>query len=166
MRHGFFADMGVFTLRTRDNVRFFPDTKCIKWMLECRAISAVPFEQWCLLDSRTIKVLNKSDTFVRILAVGQALWFCINITARGTQRLAVTTLKVTTIGLIVDSVLVYYVWKDKPSNVELSIIIELEMTLDELLLLEEDEESRSRPYFRTPLDFTSRKVWSFYLIYH
>lgn len=166
MRHGFFADMGGFTLQTRDNIRFFLDTKCIIWMLERRAISLGQFEQWFLLDKRIIEDLNKSDTFVRVLAVCQALWFCINITARGLQGLAVTTLEVTTIGLIVDSVLVYYVWKDKPHDVGSSITIELDLTIDELLLLEEDEELRNRPYFRTPLDFTSREVWAFNLFYH
>ena len=82
------------------------------------------------------------------------------------QGLAVTTLEVTTIGIIVDSVLVYYFWKDKPADVESTEVVEIQMTLHEMLQLEEDERVRTQPYFRTPFDSTSREIWSFNLIYH
>lgn len=116
LKHAFFADMGGFVLRTSDDVRFFLDVKQILWLLKHQAISTAKFEKRFLLDSKTIDDRNKSDTFVRVIAVGQALWFCINIIARCVQGLAVTTLEINTIGIVVDSILIYFVWKDKPEE--------------------------------------------------
>lgn len=166
LKHAFFADMGGFMLRTSDGVKFFLDTRHIHWMLEHKVFSMEEFERSFMIDGKAIDDRNKSDIFVRVLAVGQALWFCVDIIARGLQGLAVTTLEVTTIGIIVDSILVYYFWKDKPADVEYSEIVDIGMTLDEMISLEQDGRARSQPWFRTPLDFTSREIWSFNLIYH
>ncbi|PQE27611.1 Major facilitator superfamily domain general substrate transporter protein [Rutstroemia sp. NJR-2017a BBW] len=166
IKHAFFADMGGFVLRTSDNVQFFLDTKHILWLLKHQVISTAEFEKSFLLETKAIDDRNKSDTFVRVIAVGQALWFCVNIITRGVQGLAVTTLEITTIGIIIDSIVVYYIWKDKPADVESIEIVDINLTLNEMLLLEEDEAARARPWFRTPLDFASREIWSFNLIYH
>lgn len=166
LKHAFFANMGGFVLRTSDDVRFFLDVQQIQWLLRRQAISTAQFEKSFLLDSKTIDDRNKSDTLIRVIAVGQALWFCINIIARAVQGLAVTTLEITVIGIIVDSILIYYFWKDKPADVESIEVVDINITLGQLILLEEDEAARTRPYFRTPLDFVSRSIWSFNLIYH
>jgi hypothetical protein len=166
MKHASFADMGGFSLRTSDGVRFFLDTKHILWLLKHEVISTAQFNEGFLLDSKIIDDRNKSDTFVRVIAVGQALWFCINIIARGVQDLAVTTLEITTVEIVIVCILVYYIWKDKPANVGYSEVVDINLTLSEMLLLEEDREARTRPYFRTPLDFASRELWSFNLMYN
>ena len=158
--------MGGFVLRTSDDVRFFLDTKHVLWLLEHHVISTAEFETWFILESKTIDDRNKSDIFMRLIAVAQAIWFCVNIIARGVQGLAVMTLEVATVGIVIDSILVYYFWKDKPAGIESVEVIEVKMTLNEIILLEEDEVARTRPYFRTPLDFVSREIWSFNLIYH
>ena len=165
LKCAFFADMGGFMLQTSDNVSFFLDTKQILWLVEHHVISTAQFETSFLLDSRTIDDRNKSDLTIRVIAVGQALWFCINIVARGIQGLAVTTLEINTIGIVIDSILVYYFWKDKPAGVESTEVVKISMTLSEMILLEEDEEARSRSYFRTPLDFATREPWNFGLLY-
>ncbi|KAF2231874.1 hypothetical protein EV356DRAFT_535048 [Viridothelium virens] len=102
LKHAFFADMGGYMLQTSDDVKFFLNAKHIIWLLEHGAISTAQFEERILLDSKTIDDRNKSDIFTRVFAVSQALWFCVNIIARGAQGLAVTTLEVTTVGIIVD----------------------------------------------------------------
>lgn len=131
--------MGGFVLRTSDDVSFFLNTKHILWLLEHHVISPAQFETSFLLDSKTIDDRKKSDTFVRIIAVAQALWFCVNIVARGVQGLAVTTLEITTVGIIVDSILVYYFWKDKLASVESTKVVKINITLSEMILLEGDE---------------------------
>ncbi|KAL9091942.1 MAG: hypothetical protein Q9165_004694 [Trypethelium subeluteriae] len=166
LKHAFFADMGGFMLQTSDDVRFFLNAKHIIWLLEHRAISTAQFEEKILLDPKTIDDRNKSDIFTRIFAVSQALWFCINIIARGAQGLAVTTLEITTIGIIVVSIVVYYFRTDKPADVESVETVSIDMTLNELITLEEDANARTRSHSRTPLDFASRKIWSFGLSYH
>ena len=108
LKHAFFADMGGFILRTSDDVSFFLDTKQILWLLEHNVISTAQFETSFLLDSKVIDDRNKSDLPVRVIAVGQALWFCVNVVARGIQGLAVTTLEVNTVGIVIDSIFVYY----------------------------------------------------------
>jgi hypothetical protein len=166
MKHAFFADMGGFTLRTSDDIRFFLDTKHILWLLKHQVITTAQFNKSFLLESKTIDDRNKSDTFVRVIAVFQSLWFCINIIARGVQGLAVTTLEISTVGIIIVSILVYYIWKDKPADVQSTEVVDIDLTLSEVILLEEDAVARARPYFRTPLDFASRDIWSFNLMYN
>lgn len=166
LKYAFFADMGGFALRTSDGISFFLDAKQIFWLLERKIILPSQFENSFLLESKIIDDRNKSDIVVRVLAVGQALWFCVNIIARGAQGLHITTLEITTIGIIVDSLLVYYFWKEKPAGVTSMDIIDISMTLNEIILLEENEAARTYPYFRTPLDFASRDISAFNLIYH
>jgi hypothetical protein len=143
LKHAFFADMGGFVLRTSDDVRFFLDTKHILWLLEHQAISTAQFNKSFLLESKTIDDRNKSDTFVRVIAVGQALWFCINIIARGVQGLAVTTLEISTVGIIIVSILVYYIWKEKPADVQSTEVVDINLTFSEMILLEEDRAART-----------------------
>lgn len=166
IRHAFFADMGGFSLRTTDNVQFFLDTKQILWLVKHKVVSEIEFEDKFLLDSRKIDDRDKRDGFIRFIAVFQATWFCVNLIARGVQRLPVTTLETTTVGMIMDSIILYYIWKDKPADVELTEVIDSDLNLETILSLEEDSAARMRPYFRTPLDFISRDVWSFNLIYN
>ena len=165
LKHAFFADMGGFILQTSDDVSFFLDTKQILWLLKHHVISTTQFETSFLLDSKTINDRNKSDLSVRVIAISQALWFCVNVAARGIQGLAVTTLEINTIGIVVDSILVYYFWKNKPADVESTEVVKINITLSEMILLEEDEAARTRPYFRTPLDFAAREPWHFGLLY-
>jgi hypothetical protein len=160
LKHAFFADMGGFMLRTSDDVQFFLDTKHLHWMLENKVIPMAEFEHRFLLDPKAIDDRNKSDIFIRVIAVGQALWFCVSIIARGVQQLPVTTLEITAIGIIVDSILVYYFWKDKPADVESTEVVDIGMTLKDMIMFEKDEDARSKPYCRTPLDFTSRESWA------
>ena len=103
--------------------------------------------------------------FLRVLAVGQALWFCIDVAARGAQNLAITTLEITTIGIIVDSILIYYIWKDKPADVMSIEEVRISMTLNDMMLLEEDDAARARLSFHSPLDSISRQTWSVNLAY-
>ena len=142
--HAFFVDMGGLVLRTSDGVTFFLNTKHISWLLKHQVISTAQFEKSFLLDSKTIDDRNKSDTFLRLIAVGQALWFCVNIIARGVQGFAVTTLEMITSGIIVDSILVYYVWKEKPADVMSMEEVNIRTTLNEMIQLEEDEAARTR----------------------
>ena len=129
--------------QTSDDVSFFLDTKQIMWLLEHHVISTAQFETSFLLDSKTINDWNKSDLSVRVIAIGQALWFCVNVIARGIQGLAVTTLEINTIGIVIDSILVYYFWKNKPTDVGSTEVVKITMTLIEMILLEEDEAART-----------------------
>jgi hypothetical protein len=167
IKHAFFADMGGFALRSRDDVQFFLNAKHILWLQQHNVMSTSAFEKHFMLSKKFIEDRNKVDTFMRGLALAQAAWFCVNVIARGVQGLAVTTLEVTTIGIITNSVLVYYFWKDKPADVESPEIVTVDLTVSELVHLEEDESARGRPHQRTPLDFHDVDgVWSFNLIYH
>lgn len=166
IRHAFFADMGGFSLRTNDNIQFFLNTKHILWLVKHKVISSNEFEDKFLLDIKTIDDRNKSNSFIRVVAVFQAIWFCINLIARGAQHLSVTTLEITTVGMIIDSVILYYIWKDKPADIELTEIINTHLNLETILSLEEDSAARTRPYLRSPLGFASHDVSTFNLIYH
>jgi hypothetical protein len=165
MRHAFFANMGGFAMRTTDGATFFLDAPQILWLLSHRVVSMTQFEHQFLLDKRTIDDRNKTDGFVRVIAVAQALWFCVDIVGRAAQGLAVTTLEITVIGIVINSVVVYYFWKDKPADVQSIEIVDISHTLEALLDLEEDQDLRSRRFFRTPLEYVSNDPWWCGLIY-
>ncbi|KAI8297009.1 hypothetical protein K4K61_000375 [Colletotrichum sp. SAR11_59] len=165
LRHGFFANMGGFALKTSDDTCFFLDAAQIAWLLEREAISRARFDERFLLDAQAIEDRNKSDLFIRVVAVAQALWFCVNMVARAAQGLAVSTLEITTVGIIIDSVLVYWVWREKPADVQWVEYVHVDMTLNELVALEPGQAARELGYI-TPLDFASREIWSATLIYN
>ena len=152
-------------MRTADDKRYFLDAPQILWLLQHKVVTIEQFEQLFLLDRKTIDDRNKTDGFVRVLAVAQALWFCVDVVARAAQGLAVTMLEITVIGIVVNSVAVYYFWKEKPADVWSVDIIDVPLTVNQLLQLEEDEEVRGQRFYRSPLEFVGASPWWAGLIY-
>ena len=113
------------------------------------------------LDKREIADKDKADTLLRGLTLLQVLWFIINTSARVAQPLSITCAELTTAAFIVHTVGTSLCWIKKPADVMTPEIIEVNVSVAEIRL--RANIPAGQDYLRTPLDFISRKEWSWSL---
>ncbi|KIX08317.1 uncharacterized protein Z518_02973 [Rhinocladiella mackenziei CBS 650.93] len=149
--HAFYADMGGFILQTRDWKPFPVDAKQLFYLIE-RGYVRYPEINKAMIDDK-----NKSDGLARFITSCQIIWFTLNVIARPTQNLAVTTIEITTIGFIFCTLGINFCWRNKPMDVSTAIVLNTDHTIHHILQSAEDV--ASQPYRLTPLDFVSREEW-------
>jgi hypothetical protein len=95
------------------------------------------------------------------ITVVQILWFTLNTLGRAIQRLAITTLELTTLGFIVCTLGTYCLWAHKPLDVRSHIYLKPGITMANILEehWRESPESVQEHFFHTPLDFVGRDDW-------
>ena len=155
LTHAFFADMGGFILTTPGWKPFPIDAKQLHYLV---TKGHVPYPIPKLIDKRKIADRNKSEGLVRIIAVGQTLWFILNCIGRKVQNLDLTTLELTTLGLIVPTLGTFFFWYHKPCDVSTAIEMSVDTSIEEILV--EAGDRAKHGYTKTPLDFVSRNEWS------
>ncbi|PQE23431.1 Major facilitator superfamily domain general substrate transporter protein [Rutstroemia sp. NJR-2017a BBW] len=142
--------MGGFVIRIRDGVTWPLDANEILYLIDEGWIKEPVISTQLVLDKGDIDDRNKQNTLVRIYAVVQILWFLINCIARGFQRLAITTLELTTIGFIITTISVSLLWLNKPTDIETRRIIDIDVTIPEIYA----RAGRGHiDWYDTPLDF-------------
>ncbi len=109
------------------------------------------------ISKKAIKDKNKIDGLLRIITLGQIFWFIINTVARAVQGLEVTLGELTTAAFIVFSVGTVACWIHKQADAVTPEPIFANVTLAEILVNAGNEARQT--YYRTPLDFVSRKEW-------
>jgi hypothetical protein len=145
MRHAFFADMGGFVLQSPDVPSFPVDSEQLAYLVEKNYL------KYPDIDEETIGDRNKADGFARLVTSAQITWFFIQCLARWEQRLALSTLEITTFATILATLNSLFFWYHKPLDVETPIILQTESRIADILI---DAGDRARePYSRTPLDF-------------
>ena len=145
MRHAFFADMGGFMLQSPDVPSFPVDSEQLAYLVEKNYL------QHPAIDEETIGDRNKADGFARLVTSVQITWFFIQCLMRWQQRLALSTLEITTFATILATLNSLFFWYRKPLDVETPIILPMESRIADVLI---DAGDRARkPYSRTPLDF-------------
>ncbi|KAJ5323035.1 hypothetical protein N7452_011324 [Penicillium brevicompactum] len=152
MRHGFYADMGGYVLKPKDSVEFPINAKQLHYLIEKGYVKDLKNDELLIKDK------NKVDAMLRFITLCQSLWFIISICGRAWLQLAITTGELTTAAFIVCSVATTICWWHKPADVQTYEIIEMTETLQQILA-EAGDQARV-PYQYTPLDFISRKEWS------
>lgn len=155
MSHAFFADMGGLVLHTKDWTPFPIDAKQLHYLVMEGYVAFPSF------DKKKISDKNKVDGLLRLLTLLQILWFVINMAGRFAQGLDNTCGELTTAAFIVCSTGTMFCWNHKPADVATAEKIKTEATMAEILLNAGD--AARTPYSRTPLDFVSRKEWSWSL---
>jgi len=155
MNHAFFADMGGFVLHPRDWTPFPIDAKQLHYLV---VKGYLPYPA---INKRVIADRNKIDGLVRFITVGQTLWFIANCITRSIQHLAITTLELTTVAFIFCTLGTSFCWAHKPADVDRAIILETNCSIADIL--REAGDCAREPYRNTPLDFVSRKEWSWSL---
>ncbi|KAF8865198.1 hypothetical protein BDZ45DRAFT_668641 [Acephala macrosclerotiorum] len=151
MRHAFYADMGGFVVRTSDGVTWPLDANQLHYLIAQGWIKKPVLTTNIILKKSDIDDRNKQNALVRAFSIAQILWFLVSCIARACQRLAVTTLELTTIGFIATTICVSMFWFHKPADVETQQTIEIEASVLEL------HAGLDPTYFwyDTPLDFLS-----------
>ncbi|OAP62704.1 hypothetical protein AYL99_01931 [Fonsecaea erecta] len=151
IKQGFYADMGGFVLKPRGWKEFPVNAKQLLYLIE-RGHIRYPETRVSQINDR-----NKSDSLARFVTACQIIWFVLNVIARPTQKLAVTTIEITTIASIVCTLGVNFCWRHKPMDVGTAIVLETDRSMYDIL--EDAGDLCSEPYKTTPLDFLSREEW-------
>lgn len=155
MNHAFFADMGGFVLKPPDWVPFPLNAKQMHYLV-VRGHLGYP-----TLTRAEIKDKNKVDGLLRLITVAQTLWFVLNCVARAGQHLDLTTFELTTVGFIFCTLGTHLCWAHKPADVQVPVILHSKTSLKQILIEAGDDADGG--YSQTPLDFISRKEWSWSL---
>ncbi|KAF5375810.1 hypothetical protein D9757_011171 [Collybiopsis confluens] len=82
---------------------------------------------------------NKSDSFAKLIAVGQTAWFVVQLCARWATNLPVTELEIMTLAFAVMNVAIYLFWWNKPLGVGFPIRIQRDAP-DQSVLEDPDED--------------------------
>ncbi|KAJ7148488.1 hypothetical protein C8R43DRAFT_889063 [Mycena crocata] len=112
--HGFFISMGGFVSRLGHNpvvVQKQFDT-VPEYLADMRAVGEAE-----IMDK------SKGDGLSKAVALIQGLWFTIQCLARVQQRLPVCELEITTLAFAVVNTVIYWLWREKPLDVQVPILI-------------------------------------------
>jgi len=116
--HGFFLQMGGFVLRESGK-----PNRVLGWKELVEYYKTGRIDLSDVTEAR-IKDHSKADGFAKALALLQILWFIIQCIARvSDKRLVLTKLELATAALAVLSLVMYFLWWNKPFNAEIPIIV-------------------------------------------
>ncbi|PWY85100.1 hypothetical protein BO83DRAFT_442474 [Aspergillus eucalypticola CBS 122712] len=133
-----------------EDIYYLTATEALKIM--CSTNTTIPGLEDISVEE--IKDRSKTDSFMRILAIGQILWVIIQIISRATYGLAVTQLEVTVVAFAVCAVGIHIMNNGKPKGVNLPIVFNYYGTREEL-----KEELATA---QLPIPDDSHKKWKFY----
>ncbi len=151
MKHAFYADSGGFFLRTPDFKPIPIDAKQLLYLINHKYVD------YPTLSEQDIDDKNKVDILLRLISVGQVVWFSVTVIARGAQGLVITGMELTTAAFILCSLGTTYCWWNKGADVAVPGMLNTTTTM--VKILKEGGEAAAGPYHRTPLDFISREEW-------
>ncbi|EPS39462.1 hypothetical protein H072_6766 [Dactylellina haptotyla CBS 200.50] len=158
LRHSFFANMGGFHIKFRDWDSFPITGRQICYLIENGHINLPQ------ITEQDIKDKSKADGLAKLIVLIQVAWFVIQVVARAIQHLPITTIELTTIGLVIYTAATYMQWLKKPLDIDRPIILHAECTIEEIW-----EKWEKAPPGRnavenwkyTPLDFIEKHSPSF-----
>lgn len=146
IRHGFYANMGGFHLKTAGATRTFPvNANQIYYLVDKHYI------KYPTLTGKEVWDKSKADGFQKTFTCMQTGWYIVQCLGRVSQKLAITTLELTTLSYVFCTLFMYIQWANKPLDVESPTILVSEATIEQILI--EAGEEASKLYHLTPLDF-------------
>ncbi|KUJ16975.1 uncharacterized protein LY89DRAFT_585846 [Mollisia scopiformis] len=126
--HIYLANMGGFAISFPSST--MADSKATErdiWILDASQlllalklgiIAELPYVSEDELNDR-----SKSDVFVKLIAVGQIIWFLIQLVSRLARRIATSQLEIMTLAFAACTVVTYALLLDKPKDVQTTITI-------------------------------------------
>ena len=148
MSHAFFADMGGFVLCPPDSSPFPVAAEQIAYLVKKQHLKYpdIPVD--------TIWDRNKADGLARLTTCFQITWFSLQCLARWQQRLAITSLEITSFASVVATVNSFFFWYRKPLDPRTPVRLQTEVSMSEILRTAEAAGYRTtREGSKTPLDF-------------
>ncbi|KUJ06827.1 uncharacterized protein LY89DRAFT_661410 [Mollisia scopiformis] len=159
--HGFYADMGGFVLKARqqrngENVPapIFLNCESLQFAFigdgNRSLIEKIPH-----ISKKDIQDKSKGDFFVKATAVVQVCWMVVQTIVRGAKGLAVSQLEIAVLAYSACTVITYYLYLDKPQNVQVPTYVLLKKELGGEKLTPEHQEAirdcRPRSWFTVSL---------------
>jgi len=117
--HSYFLIMGGFTLYEHG------DPLRILEVDDLERLSSSGKVEWPTITEKEIKDKSKGDYLSKGIVVVQTTWFIIQCIVRGANGLAVTELEVATLAFAALTGIIYYLWWNKPLDVECSIPVHM-----------------------------------------
>ncbi|KAH0542265.1 hypothetical protein FGG08_003292 [Glutinoglossum americanum] len=145
IRHGFYANMGGIRLKAPDFPPFPITARHLHYLVD-QGYTTFP-----KISMEEVWDKSKADLFTKTLVCVQICWQVMQVVARFVQNLPVTSLELTTLSYVVCALAMYFMWLDKPLDVETPTIIEIETTIKDILV--RAGPAAAQPYEQSPLDF-------------
>ena len=101
---------------------------------------------------------SKADMFAKSVASFQAVWLVAQVISRGIQQLPITLLELSTVALVSCTGAAVYFWFSKPLNVDTPTIINLNVSITEILF--HAGRGPKAVWRETPLDFIEPDVYT------
>ena len=149
MKHAFFADMGGFWLTTADDVSWPLDATQLHYLIAEGWLNRQTVVKQVMLGKDVIEDKNKVNSFLRLVTIAQTLWFVSNCLARKCQGLTITTIELTTLGLIPTTVALMVWWWEKPADVDRPEYLKTAATVEDI----HARAGFTTKWYDTPLDF-------------
>lgn len=153
MRHGFFADMGGFELRSADFAPFRITSRHLYYLVSKRYI------RYPEISLEDIRDKSKQDNIAKLIATLQVSYLILQCIGRAVQHLAITTLELFCLAIVVTSIPTTWCWMHKPNDIGCPIVISTDVSIKQVI--EDAGERAQAPYQQTPLDFVDdlRPSW-------
>ncbi|KAL9618505.1 MAG: hypothetical protein Q9160_006761 [Pyrenula sp. 1 TL-2023] len=153
VRHGFFADMGGFELRSADFVPFRITSRHLYYLVSKGYI------QYPNISLDDIRDKSKQDNIAKVIATLQVSYLILQCIGRAVQHLAITTLELFCLAIVVTSIPTTWCWLHKPNDIGCPIVISTDVSIKQVI--EDAGERAQAPYQQTPLDFVDdlRPSW-------
>ena len=143
IRHGFYANMGGLILEPRDSEPFPINARQLHYLVT-RGYIHYPV----IPDNET----STSGNTLKALVCIQVAWFLMQLIARVSESLTLTTLELTTIPYVLCTLATGYLWLHKPIVSQKNpTTLFSQMSIGEILI--SAGSAASKPYSQTPLDF-------------
>ncbi|KAK4041490.1 hypothetical protein C8A01DRAFT_14747 [Parachaetomium inaequale] len=166
LTHGFFADMGGFTLVSPDYPPFPVNAEQLHYLVKN---GHVDFPN---ITKPEIKALSKTDSLSKLIILWQVLWFSASELQRVREGLPMTTFELTALAFSLTMLITSLCWYAKPTISSSTTLYTKEgKSIGEIRSVARDSTHPGLPstWYRTPLDFISpyRRFridvhWSYY----
>jgi hypothetical protein len=70
-----------------------------------------------------VKDKSKGNWLIKTIACLQAIWFCVSCLVRVAQRLPLSLLELNTFAYAICTIIVYFIWWNKPLDIERPLLI-------------------------------------------
>lgn len=125
--HGFYLNMGAIILDVGGRRRFPVTYRQLVVLLD-HGLVTLPD-----ISEDEIKDKSKADGFAKAISCIQVGWLAVQSIARAQQHLPLTTLELTTLVFVANSLLVFFIWWEKPTDVQVPIVLKTGNKTDEAL---------------------------------
>ena len=127
LTHAFYANMGGFVLHPRHGKSFPITARQLLYLVKNK------FVEYPSLKRKVIQDQSKADWFAKGITCLQICWLVLQLSARLSQKLQITTLELTTMTYVICAIGCYTQWAHKPLDVGTSTHISSQYTLNEML---------------------------------